>query len=496
MPQLQSKLQLGTAFREEYLAFYGFLPLELEGGQLRVAFAGTPNADALADLRETFAADLDLIEVPPGELQAAIQLAFGQNESIIELVRGLDAAGEAGETRGDRGVTDIRSLANEPPVVRFVNTLIREAHGARASDIHLEATGNGLRARLRIDGVLADLPSPPRPLEAGIVSRLKLLAELDIADRRAAQDGRIRVRLDDRELDLRVATVPTVHGESVALRLLDRGGRPIGLEELGMTPDMLAEFRRLAGRPHGVILATGPTGSGKTTSLYAALALRSVASEKIITVEDPVEYHLPGVCQVPVRSKAGMTFAAALRGLLRQDPDVLMIGEMRDAETAAIAIQAAMTGHLVFSTLHTNDAVTAVARLVDLGVEPYLIGAAVDGILAQRLVRRNCPNCSESYSRDPSAVALVARRPVGPSTGIRGAGCSSCRNTGYFGRVGIYELFVISDEVKDLIARGADARQLRAAAERQGTKSLVEDGWTKIQAGMTTVEEVLRVVGI
>ena len=334
-----------------------------------------------------------------------------------------------------------------------VNLLIREAHDARASDIHLEATREGLRVRLRIDGVLTELPSPPRGLQAAVVSRIKLLAELDIAERRAPQDGRIRVRLESRELDLRISTVPTLYGESVVLRLLDRGGRPVSLEELGMSPETLEEFRRLASRAHGIILATGPTGSGKTTTLYAALGLRDPGAEKIITVEDPVEYHLGGVTQVPVHAKAGVTFAAALRSILRQDPDVLMVGEMRDTETAGIAVQAAMTGHLVFSTLHTNDAISAMARLTDLRVEPYMVAATVEGVLAQRLVRRICPDCRERYKPDPGVLSLLTTEPPDDVLLERGAGCASCRQTGYRGRTGIFELFCVTEAVKQALTR-------------------------------------------
>ena len=374
-----------------------------------------------------------------------------------------------------------------------MNLLIREAYEARASDIHLEATRAGLLARFRIDGVLMDVPSPPRGLQAAVISRVKILAELDIAERRAPQDGRIRVRLEERELDLRVSTVPTLYGESVVLRLLDRGGRPVGLDELGMAPATLETFRRLAERPHGILLATGPTGSGKTTTLYAALGLRQRTAEKIITVEDPVEYHLEGVTQVPVNVKAGMTFAGALRSLLRQDPDVLMVGEMRDGETAGIAVQAALTGHLVFSSLHTNDAASALTRLVDLKVEPYLIAATLEGVLAQRLVRKTCPDCRERYAPDRGAVALLAQQPVGRVRLERGRGCAACRHTGYRGRTGIFELLVVNEDIKQQLVKTPNASALRDLAEAGGMLTLRRDGWRKVQAGLTTVEEVLRV---
>ncbi|HXG45460.1 MAG TPA: GspE/PulE family protein [Gemmatimonadales bacterium] len=495
MTPVTSKLPIAGTFRQEYLAFYRLLPLEIADGKLLVAFTGTPNAEALDDLRESYQAELELVPVEPEELEAGIRRAFAAGESVVQLVRDLEESLEGLPDRRADGATDIRDLANQPPVIRYVNLLIREAHEVRASDIHLEAAPEGLQVRLRIDGVLSPAPGPPRALQDAVVSRVKLLAELDIAERRAPQDGRIRVRLENRELDLRVSTVPTLHGESVVLRLLDRGGQPVGLDELGMDPVVLEAVRHLAQRPHGIVLATGPTGSGKTTTLYAALALRRLAEEKIVTVEDPVEYHLPGVTQVPVHAKAGVTFAAALRSLLRQDPDVIMVGEMRDGETAGIAVQAAMTGHLVFSTVHTNDAITALTRLADLGVEPYMIAAALEGVLAQRLVRRICAECRQRYHPDPAAVALLAGKPVGEVMLERGAGCATCRQTGYRGRTGIFEFLRITDPVRHQVARGLALETLRALAREEGMVTLREDGWRKVQAGVTTVEEVVRVTG-
>jgi type II secretory ATPase GspE/PulE/Tfp pilus assembly ATPase PilB-like protein len=489
---LISKLPLVESFEAGYLEYNGILPLEINGDKLRVAVAGEPAIEVLDDLEVSFGVPLDVVPVSREDLHDGIRRAYAAAESVVELVRDLDGVvGPSGEP--DAPLADARDLANQPPVIRFVNLLIREAHEARASDIHLESARGGLRARFRIDGVLTEVPSPPKALQAAVVSRVKLLAELDIAERRAAQDGRIRVRLEERELDLRVSTVPTLYGESVVLRLLDRGGRPVALDELGMGPDTLSRFQELARRPHGILLATGPTGSGKTTTLYAALGLRQRDAEKIITVEDPVEYHLDGVTQVPVNAKSAMTFPSALRSLLRQDPDVLMVGEMRDAETAAIAVQAAMTGHLVFSTLHTNDAVSAVTRLLDLKVEPYMIAATLEGVLAQRLVRKICSECRARYSPDSQAVALLAEQPVGKVALERGRGCAACRETGYRGRIGIFELMPITAELKQAISRSAPHSELRELASVAGMQSLRHDGWTKVQAGLTTVEEVLRV---
>src|SRR2546428_6252247 len=487
------KLPVADAFEAEYLEYNSILPLEVAGNHLRVAVAGAPAVEVLEVLDLWFGVPVEVLPVSRDELLDGIRRTYAAAESVVDLGRDLDAELAPPAASSEEGITDGRDLANQPPVIRFVNLLIREAHEARASDIHLESSGEGLRARLRVDGVLAELPSPPKGLQAAVVSRIKLLAELDIAERRAPQDGRIRVRLEERELDLRVSTVPTLYGESVVLRLLDRGGRPVALDELGMAPETLETFRRLAERPHGILLATGPTGSGKTTTLYAALGLRERTAEKIITVEDPVEYHLEGVTQVPVNVKAGMTFARALRSILRQDPDTLMVGEMRDGETAAIAVQAALTEHLVFSTLHTNDAASALTRLADLKVEPYLVAATLEGVLAQRLVRRICPECRERYSPDPAAISLLALKPVGRLTLQRGRGCSACRNTGYRGRTGIFELLVVTDDVKQQLLKVPNPSALRELAVAQGMVTLRRDGWSKVQAGITTVEEVLRV---
>src|SRR6266487_2026476 len=479
---LQSKLPIAETFEADYLEQWKILPLEIAGDRLRVCVVGEAAAEVLEDLELSYGVPLELIPVAQEELLESIRRTFAASESVVELIKDLGAELEpAAETGGDQ-FADARNLANQPPVIRFVNLLIREAHDARASDIHLESRREGLSARFRVDGVLTELPSPPKGLQAAVVSRIKLLAELDIAERR-----------EERELDLRVSTVPTLYGESVVLRLLDRGGRPVALDELGMATDTLETFRRSAERPHGILLATGPTGSGKTTTLYAAVGLRERTAEKIITVEDPVEYHLEGVTQVPVNVKAGMTFAGALRSILRQDPDVLMVGEMRDGETAAIAVQAALTGHLVFSTLHTNDAASALTRLADLKVEPYLVAATLEAVLAQRLVRKICPDCRERYKPDPDAVALLARQPVGRLVLERGRGCAACRQTGYRGRTGIFELLVVTEEIKQQLLRAPNAGALRALGEGQGMVTLRQDGRRKVQAGITTVEEVLRV---
>lgn len=491
---LESELPVHELFSAEYLEYYRMLPLTLQDDRLRVAQAGEPHAEAHEDLCRTFHAAVELVPVEEAVLREAIRRHFSAQESVVELVRDLDDPAEQAGDDSSTLLADARDLAAQPPVIRFVNLLIRDAHAVGASDLHLEATRQGLRVRARVDGVLQELPSPPVRLQAAVVSRLKLLAELDISERRRPQDGRIRVRLESRELDLRVSTIPTLFGESVALRLLDRGGGRVSLDGLGFAPELLATFSGLARRSHGIVLVTGPTGSGKTTTLYAALGLRDHSAEKVITVEDPVEYHLDGVTQMPVHAGTGVTFASALRHLLRQDPDVLMVGEMRDRETAAVAVQAAMTGHLVLSTLHTNDAVAALTRLADLSVERYMIAATVEGVLAQRLVRRTCTACFDEYEPDAAALAWLSSDAARPPAYTRGRGCDHCRQTGYRGRVGVFELLHMTDTLRSALLGGASRADMVARARQDGMLSMREDGWRKVQAGITTAEEVVRVL--
>ena len=489
-PHSTETLVLAEGLTREFLLHHGCCPSRFAAdGALIVALAPEGEESALDDISLAYRKRVSAEAATQDEVERLIERLVNRYDRTIELERG-DASDDYD------ALTDIRDLASQPPVVRYVNLLVRDAYDAGASDIHLEATRDGLAARVRLDGVLVPAAEPPSSLHHAVVSRVKLLAELDIAERRRPQDGRIRVRLESRELDVRVSTVPTMFGESVVLRLLDRGGRPVALEELGMSGEMLVHVEHLAARPHGMLLVTGPTGSGKTTTLYAALERRDTLAEKVVTVEDPVEYQLSGVTQVPVHRQAGVTFGAALRSILRQDPDVVMVGEMRDAETAEVAVQAAMTGHLVFSTLHTNDAVGAIPRLLDLDIPAYLVAATVEGVLAQRLVRRICPECRESYRPSPEQAALLAGRPVDTKRirHERGAGCAHCRGTGYRGRTGIYELLVVDDEIKDAISRGAPRSELRSLAAAAGMRTMREDGWAKVEAGVTTIAEVLRVV--
>ncbi|MBI3791858.1 MAG: type II/IV secretion system protein [Gemmatimonadetes bacterium] len=483
---LPTSFQLPSELSRDFLIRHGLCPVErsADGDLLLLA---APDADLTA--AEEIAA----------ALACGVRVSHATSETVAHSIERLtadrdhrDAARSVAEP--DDFAADVRALATQPPVVRFVNLLLREAHEATASDIHLDSTRGALEVRMRVDGVLMPAVSPPAGQELAVLSRLKMLAALDIAERRRPQDGRLRMRLGGGELDVRVSMVPTVHGESAVLRLLDRGTRPASLSDLGMSDAELAMVAQACHRTSGMVLATGPTGSGKTSTLYAALQQRDRAREKIMTVEDPVEYHLAGITQVPVQQRAGVTFANILRSLLRQDPDVLMIGEMRDAETAEIATQAAMTGHLVLTTLHTIDALGAIGRLHDLGIAPYLIAATIDTVIAQRLLRVNCERCTSPVDIDPALCATLLERPVGRVTGARGAGCDACRGSGFRGRMGVFEVLAVSDAMKDAIAGGASRDGLRALAHAGGHPTLRDSAWRLVLSGRTTIEEALRVL--
>ena len=480
--------ELAPAVTREFLLHHRVCPIRyLPDGHLLVLVAPGAHSDAaIEDLTCTYGVEVDVE-------YASWEIVERSIERVTSAQDGIELARPSGSHELD-GTADVRDLASQPPVIRYVNLLIREAYVAGASDIHLEAMRDGLNARLRIDGVLQSAPPPTQGLEQAIVSRVKLLAELDIAERRRPQDGRIRVKFDDRELDLRVSTVPSVFGESVVLRLLNRTGGPAELRALGMPGVVHDAFEIAASAPHGLVLVTGPTGSGKTTTLYAALNARLSREEKIITIEDPVEYQLPGVVQIPMDRQAGLSFSTVLRSVLRQDPDVILIGEMRDQETAQIAVQAAMTGHIVFSTLHTNDALGAVARLIDLGVPDYMVATTLDLVVAQRLVRQCCQECRVEYKPTASEISLLGLAAQRMRTLLRGSGCGACRGTGFRGRVGLFECLRINEALRDAIASRAPRARLRDIALESGMWSLRDDGLMKVQSGLTTLQEVLRVV--
>ena len=477
----------------KYLRQYVACPIAVEGTTVTVATADPTNPLLLDDLEQTLSLAIKLCVAPGPAILEAIERAYGANTALQKIVEGMGSGADR-HAEPEDDVDHLRDLAFEAPVVRLVNLLIEEALAADASDIHIEPFEDSLRVRYRIDGLLYDQEAPPRRLQAALTSRIKIMAELNIAERRLPQDGRIRVTgVGGRRVDIRVSTVPTIHGESIVMRLLDRSSVFLPFDRLGFSSPTARAFEMLIRQPHGILLVTGPTGSGKTTTLYAALDKINRADLKIITVEDPVEYQLKGVNQIPVRPKIGLSFAAGLRHIVRQDPDVIMVGEIRDLETAEIAIQSALTGHLVFSTLHTNDAPGAITRLQDMGCEPYLLSSVLTGVLAQRLVRRICQACRAPDHPDPAELLALG---ITDATGLelfRGKGCDECRGTGYRGRTGIYELFKISEEARSLIVQKVPGGEIRRHAVGHGMITLREDAWAKACAGLTTVAEILRV---
>jgi general secretion pathway protein E len=425
----------------------------------------------------------------PADIEAALERIFGTTPGG-DVVQSL---GDMAEPGADDDIQRLRDLASEAPVVRIVNRLISKAAELRASDIHLESAEQGMRARYRIDGVLRDVEPPPAQLRAAIISRLKIMARLNIAERRLPQDGRIRLAVRGKDIDLRVATLPTMHGEAVVLRLLDRSSVALDFVSLGFEPETLAAYREALTRPNGIILVTGPTGSGKTTTLYTSLIELNTPDRKVLTVEDPIEYQLDGVNQVQIKPQIGLSFAHVLRSMLRHDPDVIMIGEIRDLETAQIAIQAALTGHLVLSTVHTNNAASTLTRLLDMGVEDYLLPSTLNAIVAQRLVRRLCEHCREAYAPLPELVAQLGLGGEGDIRFWRPVGCGSCHHTGYSGRICINETLIMIDVIRRQLLQHADSTELQRAAVAAGMQPMLEDGIGKVARGLTSLEEVMRV---
>lgn len=469
----------------DYAQKHQLLPLSLSKHGLEVALADPYDQSVTDDLRVLTGLDIVVVLADPAQVRRAIERCY-----VERLLQTATANGVEVVTDDEADIGDLQKMAREAQTVRLVNLILRQAVEERASDIHIEPFENSLQVRLRIDGVLHEVAAPPRTLAAAIASRIKIMAELNIAERRLPQDGRIKLRMTGREIDVRVSTVPTMHGESIVLRLLDPMSARLGLADVGMQEADLLRFNSLINRPYGIVLVTGPTGSGKTTTLYASLQTIYSSEKKIITIEDPVEYQLAGVNQIPVRPKINLTFANGLRAILRQDPDVIMVGEIRDAETAEIAVQAALTGHLVLSTLHTNDAAGAFTRLLDMGVDNYLVASTVQGVVAQRLVRRVCPECAHAVAAPTEAVALG----LDPTQELRqGTGCPACRNTGYRGRIGIFEVLAADESVRELVMRRASANDIKAAALSGGMRTMRTDGIGKVAMGLTTASEVARV---
>ncbi len=474
------------------------IALEQGNGRLQLAIADPLNVVAVDDVRLITGMEVDLVVATEEDIGNALARVYQLADVIIDRAM-RDSATDYTVDVGDdeqQSVEQLRALTEEAPVVKLVNLLIDEAVKQSASDIHVEPHRGGVWIRFRVDGVLRDVMNPPKNLRAALVSRIKIIAEMDIAERRRPQDGRIHLTAEGRNIDLRVSTLPTMFGEKIVMRLLDHSSTQIGLTRLGMHSDTLRVWEGAVSKPHGMVLVTGPTGSGKTTTLYATLTKLNTLDQNIVTVEDPVEYQITRINQVQVNPKAGMTFANGLRSILRQDPDIVMVGEIRDRETAEIAVQAALTGHLVLSTLHTNDAAGAITRLVDMGVEPFLISSSLISVLAQRLARAICPRCKVAYSPPTDALGrLGADARIDPDvTFYRGRGCDYCRGTGYRGRIGIFELLTISDPVRDMIVHRASSTELKAQSIREGMRTLRDDGLEKVMSGISTIEEILRVV--
>ena len=485
---------LADQINRKFLKYSKVLPLEEKDDSLVVAMA-LPDDDYPAEALE-FLSGKPVVRcvATMRDIEAAVERLYGGGESGVGQFTDEIAATQVDSANDD--VERLRDLASEAPVIRLVNVLIGEAVDQRASDIHIEPMENRLRVRMRVDGILTDMNSPPRDLGSAIVSRLKIMAHLDIAERRLAQDGRIRLAVRGREIDFRVSTNPTMYGESVVLRILDRSSIALDFNALGFGGEQLETYLDLLRLPHGIILITGPTGSGKTTTLYASLTLLNSPEKKVLTIEDPVEYLLEGVNQVQVRPKIGLTFASALRTFLRQDPDIMMVGEIRDLETAQIAVQAALTGHTILSTLHTNDAASAVTRLLDMGVEDFLLTSTINGVVGQRLVRTLCRHCREPYQAPQDLIEKTQLRRVVPNGSIplyRAKGCTHCNHTGYSGRTCIHEILVMSERVKSLVLKRVDANEIQSAAIAEGMAPMTLDGLRKAVAGVTTVEEIFRV---
>jgi len=475
-----------------------FVPIALESNVLTLAMADPLDTATLDSVRQSTGYSLKTVLGAESEILDVLEKFYGSASSTLgRIIEGIDE-GNIENLDEIEEIAQLKDLASEAPGIRLVNLLISKAIESRASDIHIEPFEKDLKVRYRIDGILHDVESPPKKLKAALISRVKIMSKLNIAERRLPQDGRIKLKVLGKDIDLRVSTLPTLYGESVVMRILDKSNTSLyDIRRLGFPEDSLREFESLIRRPHGIFLVTGPTGSGKTTTLYSALTTINLPDKKIITIEDPIEYQMDGVNQIHVNTQIGLTFASGLRHIVRQDPDVIMVGEIRDLETAEIAIRAALTGHLVFSTLHTNDAPSAITRLIDMGAEDYLIASSLLGVLAQRLVRVICPACKTEVFPVPEMLDEIGFRRGDPRSGpnrfYEGRGCEKCSNTGFVGRVGIYELMTITDDIRKLTVAKADSNQIRKKAIENGMRPLRDDGWLKVRQGITSISEVLRV---
>src|SRR4030095_14172327 len=498
LPESEFDVSLMTQIPLPFARQHKLVPIRKQDGIILVATSQALNLQPLDDVSALLKAPVEPILSPEREVVGALNRLYDiGSQTAAKVIQDLDAQALGRLAHDLEGPQDILDHDAEAPIIQLVNLILSQAVRDRASDIHIEPFERSLKVRYRIDGVLHEVLSPPKALQPRITSRLKVMADLNIAETRLPQDGRIAIRVRNREIDIRVSVVPTAFGERLVLRLLDKSGAMLSLEEIGFAPDLFPVYHRLIRRSHGIILVTGPTGSGKTTTLYATLLRLNAAELNIITVEDPIEYQLNGVGQIQVNPKIDLTFANGLRSILRQDPDIIMVGEIRDRETAEIAIQASLTGHLVFSTLHTNDAPSAVTRLIDMGVEPFLISSSVLAMMAQRLVRLICPNCREPFTPTAEALSELGLTPadLAQHSGqfFHGRGCEACRHTGYRGRTPIYELLVLDDPVRDSIMQRANANMIKTTAVQRGMHTLLQNGARKVLEGRTTAEEILRV---
>ena len=481
-------------------ARHRLIPISREGAKLRVAIADPLDTDGLDALGHMLKMPIEPVVATAEEIISAIDRFYGKDaNSIDELLNDLSVTGGGGDaaavtTEAGTGVNATNTDA-DAPIVKLVHQIIFEAIQRRASDIHIEPLEKRFRVRYRIDGVLLEVENPPKRLQLSIISRLKIMANISIAEKRIPQDGRIQIGVGGKQLDLRVSSLPTAHGESIVMRILDKEGLTLGLPELGFLSDDAATFEKLIQLPDGILLVTGPTGSGKTTTLYGCLHFINKPDRKIITVEDPVEYQLNGINQVPVRHDVGMTFASALRAMLRQAPNIVMVGEIRDLETAEIAINASLTGHMVFSTLHTNDAPGAITRLIDIGVKPFLVSTSLRCAMAQRLVRKICAKCKRPVTPTPQELRSLNINPAQAATATfaKGDGCASCNSTGFRGRMGIFEIFVVNEEIQRMIYENVGSARLRDKSRSLGMRTMREDGTRKVTAGLTTIEEVVSI---
>jgi general secretion pathway protein E len=479
-----------------YMKQSRFVPLKLDEDALWIAIADPDDFYTIDALRLAYGLDIKVHKGKETDIFETIDRLYGMGSQSIETI--IEEAGKGIydiSPHADEDIDHLRDLASEAPIIRLVNRLIFNAVELRASDIHFEPFENDFKVRYRIDGVLHDVESPPNRLQAAVISRVKIMAKLDIAERRLPQDGRIKLKIRDKEIDFRVSTLPTGFGESLVMRILDRETLVLDLEKLGFPDDILSEYTDLVSQPYGMILVTGPTGSGKTSTLYTTLGKINSPENKIITLEEPVEYQMKGVNQVQVNPKIGLTFANGLRSIVRQDPDIILVGEIRDRETAEIAVQSALTGHLLFSTLHTNDAAGAITRLLDMGVENFLLSSTLLGVLAQRLVRIICPHCKEPVKPEQKLLRSMGIAPdeVSEIKFFAGKGCEECRYTGFRGRTGIFEYLPVDDNIRREITLKSSAERIKDVAAQKGVRTLRQDGWRKVMKGVTTIPEILRV---